>query len=326
MTRPAPVLRATHVTLPADVAFRVFTEQLGAWWPLTTHGCFGADSAGVAFEGGLLVERSLTGERATWGEVLAWEPPHRLLVTWHPGRAEGPATQVEVRFVAVDGGTRVELAHSGWQALPDGGVAARARYSGRNAWGTVLDHYTDLVARSAGEDDGEADGEDEDPALEALSVAYATFFAEALAGGFADPADGGFTAEQTVAHVALNDEAMAAVCRAVIDGAGHEDGVRPPARFENERANDRAALQAFVDDQGGTLEGVVAAGRRRARTLRALLARLDATERAVPVHARLVSDGEVMLDDEVPWERLALAVQASRHLPDHTAQLRALRP
>lgn len=315
MSRPAPVLRSTHVTLAADDAFRLFTDRIGAWWPLTSHGCFGAGSAGVAFEDGLLVERSLAGERATWGEVLAWEPPHRFLVTWHPGRDEGPATQVEVRFVAVDGGTRVELAHSGWEALPDGGVAAQARYSGRNAWGTVLDHYTDLVARSAGGD----------PALDALAAAYEAFFAEADAGGFADPADGGFTAARTVAHIAVNDEVMAAVCRQVIDGAGHPDGVRPPARFENERANDPAVLQAFVDAHGGTLASTIAAGRHRAAVLHALLARLDAGERAVPVHARLVSDGEVMADGEMPWERLVLTVQTTRHLPDHATQLRSLR-
>jgi len=44
------------------------------------------------------------------------------------------------------------------------------------------------------------------------------------------------------------------------------------------------------------------------------------------VPCRLVDHGEVMVDGPMEWGRLAVTVQASRHLPGHTDQLRALRP
>jgi len=319
----APVLRATHVALPQAQAFALFTDHIGAWWPLTSHGMFGVDSAGVTFEDGRLVERATDGRTTTWGEVLSWDPPQGLTFSWHPGATSGtaappPGSRVTVRFLGDEQGTRVELTHDGWEMLGERAAAARSSYAGRDAWGRVLDHLSDLQMRS---DDASAD-----PALVDLAAAYEVFFTEALAGGFAEPVDEkAFTAAQVVAHVAVNDDAMSAVCRAVIDGAGAADGVAPPARFENEAANDRTVLQSLVDAHGD-LPALVATGRRRAEQLRLLLSRLDGDERGVSVHARLHSDGEVMVDDDLPWGRLAITVQTARHLPAHTDQLRALRP
>ncbi len=134
----APVLASVHVRRSPVDAFRIFTDRIADWWPLPTHGCFGAAAAGLRFNDGRLVERSTDGQLAVWGEVLAWEPPRRFTVTWHPGRPGGPHSVVSVEFVADEDGTRVELTHSGWEAYGERADEVRAAYEGPDAWGLVL--------------------------------------------------------------------------------------------------------------------------------------------------------------------------------------------
>ena len=58
-------------------------------------------------------EVDITG-RAVRGQFLELDPPHRHLLSWgYAGRAEVPpgSSTVEVRFLARDGGTLVELEH-----------------------------------------------------------------------------------------------------------------------------------------------------------------------------------------------------------------------
>lgn len=153
----APVLRAVHVRRSPEQAFRLFTDRFGSWWPLASHGLYGERAAGVAFEDGRIVERSLDGEHTVWGEVLAWEPPTRVAFTWHPGRDDGPRTEVEVRFLADDNGTRVELTHAGWERYGDQAEDVRSSYSGPNAWGKVLDDYCHVADDLAVDADADAD-------------------------------------------------------------------------------------------------------------------------------------------------------------------------
>jgi uncharacterized protein YndB with AHSA1/START domain len=119
------------VRVPPDTAFALFTEHLGAWWPLDTHSVGLDDAVGVVFEpgvGGRIVEAIAGGATSVWGTVDVWEPPARVRFSWHPGTPPDEATQVEVTFAeSADGGTLVELVHSGWDRRPDG-AAARASY------------------------------------------------------------------------------------------------------------------------------------------------------------------------------------------------------
>lgn len=136
MTRAQPPLRR-EVIVAADpaTAHRLWVEQIGAWWPVASHGVFGA-AATVAFEGGEIVETSASGERAVWGTVTVSEPPGRLAFTWHPGRSPDAATLVELAFEDVgDGRTRVTLTHTGWEAYDDP-AAARQDYA--DGWPLVL--------------------------------------------------------------------------------------------------------------------------------------------------------------------------------------------
>lgn len=303
MTVP-PVLRAAHVRRSPAEAFRLFTEHIGAWWPLPTHGLHGDRAGGLSFVGGRLVERALTGETTVWAEVEAWEPGVRLALAWHPGRADGPASRVEVTFAGDADGTRVELVHHGWERFGEAAAAARAGYSGSGTWGGVLDDFADVADRDVVA-----------PDLAALAAAYDAFYDEAAAGGFGDPVPGEWTAAQVVAHVAVNDDGMAAVCRALVHGRA--------VTFDNAPSNDPAVLAAHV--AGADLAALVAVGRSRAETLRLLLGRLDEAQLATEVPCHLIDGATVVLDGPVPWGRLAVDTQASFHLPLHTAQLRSLR-
>ncbi len=140
-----PVIRSVTVAVPVERAFEVFTRRIADWWPLHTHGVFGEDAAGLRLDSERLVERSRDGEEAVWGEVLAWEPPTRLVLTWHPGAGDDePMTEIEVSFRAQGAATTVVLEHRGWEALGERGAEVRGGYN--SGWGTVLDLYASAAA------------------------------------------------------------------------------------------------------------------------------------------------------------------------------------
>ena len=146
-----PIRKSISVEAPLERAFAVFTDGISGWWPLETHSV-GAGRDGVRAEsatlepadGGRLYERMSDGREAAWGRVLVWEPPHRVVLTWHPGTPESEATELELRFTAEGEGTRVELEHRGWERLAEKGKDYRARYDG--GWDEVLARYAEAAS------------------------------------------------------------------------------------------------------------------------------------------------------------------------------------
>jgi uncharacterized protein YndB with AHSA1/START domain len=111
--------KVVSVKASPEVAWRVFTEKMGTWWPLATHKIGKAKAVDAVIEprvGGRWYERGDDGSTCDWGRVLAWEPHSRLVLSWdiNADWQHDPnlKTQVEVHFIA-DGknGTRVELEH-----------------------------------------------------------------------------------------------------------------------------------------------------------------------------------------------------------------------
>ncbi|MEO8596638.1 MAG: SRPBCC domain-containing protein [Candidatus Solibacter sp.] len=99
----------TVVRAAPDAAFRLFTEEIDAWWRRGKG--YRLDDGVMRFDGGQLLQ----GE-ALVGRVLAWEPGVRLLIEWHLWNFRaGERTEVEVRFQAVGDGTRVTVEHRGWE-------------------------------------------------------------------------------------------------------------------------------------------------------------------------------------------------------------------
>ena len=131
--------KAIEVTAAPDRAFRLFTEGMAGWWPVRTHSVGEDRAETVVFEpglGGRIYERTLDGDEHVWGTVTAWEPPGRVVFTWHPGRGPDTEQDVEVRFEPSGTGTRVELVHTGWERLGDRAAAVRENYDG--GWDIVL--------------------------------------------------------------------------------------------------------------------------------------------------------------------------------------------
>jgi uncharacterized protein YndB with AHSA1/START domain/uncharacterized protein YciI len=140
-----PLRRQVVVPAAPPIAFDVFTGRIGAWWPLERLSVHGKGST-AAFRDGALVETGPDGAEAVWGEVLDWEPPHRLRITWHPGSDPARASEVEVMFAPVgEALTLVTLEHRGWERYEDP-ATARTEYG--QGWPGVLDGYAAVVPAS----------------------------------------------------------------------------------------------------------------------------------------------------------------------------------
>jgi uncharacterized protein YndB with AHSA1/START domain len=137
-----PVEKSVAVPKSPAEAFRIFTEGIARWWPLSqfsvSHGR-SKTAKTCAFEpfvGGEIYEVDEDGTRCPWGRVVAWAPPSRVAFTWHPGGDPAEAQDVTATFSAEGKGTRVTLVHSGWQKLGEKGAASRAGYA--EGWTFVL--------------------------------------------------------------------------------------------------------------------------------------------------------------------------------------------
>jgi uncharacterized protein YndB with AHSA1/START domain len=128
-------------------AFSTWAERASAWWP-RGHSVSHDPALAVTFEprvGGRIFERTGAGEEHDWGEVLAWEPPHRLAYLWHLAQDRADATEVDVAFAGEpDGTTRVTIVHRGWERLGARGDALRER--NQHGWGGLIPHYRAATA------------------------------------------------------------------------------------------------------------------------------------------------------------------------------------
>jgi uncharacterized protein YndB with AHSA1/START domain len=140
-----PLRLAFSVDCSREHAFMVWTERIATWWP-TDHTSTGEPNLVVVLEGrvgGRIFERTAGGVEHDWGEVLVWEPPGRLVYSWHLRRDRTDATEVEIRFRPMGRQTRVEIEHRGWERLGADGRAWRDRNLG--GWSTLLPHFIDAV-------------------------------------------------------------------------------------------------------------------------------------------------------------------------------------
>jgi hypothetical protein len=126
----ASVRRIVEVAVDPATTFTIFTEHMDDWYVGGPHAWHDPDRAvGIHIEPGvggrwLEVWDAGTGEGYEIGVVRVWEPGARLVVSYrHPRLPAKPLTEIEVSFVAVDGGTRVTLEHRGWDRLPPRAVA-----------------------------------------------------------------------------------------------------------------------------------------------------------------------------------------------------------
>ena len=148
--RVAPVRKSITVNAPQAHAFDVFAKRFDAWWPRDHHIGKAAMTNAVIEPraGGRWYEKGQDGSECDWGRVLAWEPPHRLVLSWRiNGKFQVDDTvesEVEVRFFAEsERKTRVELEHRiGAADAP----AIRDAVDSPRGWGGLLEIYAEQAA------------------------------------------------------------------------------------------------------------------------------------------------------------------------------------
>jgi uncharacterized protein YndB with AHSA1/START domain len=140
--------KSVVVECPVEHAFRVFTERTGDWWPFGGHSIFAEPGTQVVFErraGGRVYELSPSGEEGPWGMLTSWDPPNGFAMTWHPGRGEETAQELDVRFFPEAEATRVDLTHTGWARLGDRTTEAQAKYD--EGWDFVLGRFAEAARK-----------------------------------------------------------------------------------------------------------------------------------------------------------------------------------
>ena len=145
-TSEAVISKSVVVRRPVEDAFELFTTNIATWWPVKTHSVGQENAETVVLdcrEGGRLYERTCDGEEHPWGTVTVWEPPRRLVCTWHPGRDEETGQEIEVVFEPHEDGTRLVLTHTGWDKRDAEMADAMASYD--RGWESVLGFYTEAA-------------------------------------------------------------------------------------------------------------------------------------------------------------------------------------
>jgi uncharacterized protein YndB with AHSA1/START domain len=146
--QPAAIRKSLTVAAPPQKAFAVFTDGFDRWWP-KSHTIGTAMLKKAIMEprqGGRWYGVDENGHEDDWGEVLAWEPPNRLLLAWRiNGKWTYDAnllTEVEVLFKATaDGGTQVEFEHRHLERMGEGAAEARAAMDSPDGWGGILEGF-----------------------------------------------------------------------------------------------------------------------------------------------------------------------------------------
>jgi uncharacterized protein YndB with AHSA1/START domain len=142
------------VEAPLERAFSVFTEGFGRFKP-PEHNLLDVEIAETVFEprvGGYLYDRGVDGSVCRWARVLAYEPPHRVVLSWDIS----PQWQIEtdpektseweVRFLAeTPQRTRVELEHRNLERHGEGWEAEREGVAGEGGWPLYLQRFAELV-------------------------------------------------------------------------------------------------------------------------------------------------------------------------------------
>ena len=130
------VTATVEVAVDPATAFKIYTEEIDSWWDRgPTNFYNGARAIGKRFEPGiggryLEVYDAATGEGLEIGRITTWEPGRRFVY-----RSSMDDTEVDIRFEATPGGTRVVLE----QRLVAGGVKAHFL----SGWNNILGWYAD---------------------------------------------------------------------------------------------------------------------------------------------------------------------------------------
>jgi len=146
-----PVRHAVTVPLAPEAAFSLFTTDFNSWWP--GHHLGEADLEAAIIEpktGGRWYERGVDGSECDWGEVLAYEPPSRIVLSWQLNGSwqydadSDHASEIEVTFTPDGPGrSRVQLEHRFFERHGTDGQAVRDGVGAAEGWSGLLRLYAD---------------------------------------------------------------------------------------------------------------------------------------------------------------------------------------
>ncbi|MGW5049874.1 SRPBCC family protein [Actinokineospora sp. NPDC004072] len=145
------------VDVPVEHAFRVFTERFNEVKP-RKHNLLAVPIERTVLEtrvGGAVYDVGTDGSRCAWARVLAYEPPHRLVISWDisprwqvetdPDRT----SEVEIQFTAeAPERTRVVLEHRHLDRHGEGWEAFTTLDTG-DGWPLYLDRFRAAAQRAA---------------------------------------------------------------------------------------------------------------------------------------------------------------------------------
>jgi len=154
--KPAPVRKTLTVATTPQRAFEVFTAGFDRWWP-RTHSIGEAPLKTAVIEprkGGRWYGLLENGTQSEWGDVLAWEPPTRLLLAWRIGADwnydPDLLTEVEVVFTPEgEGATRVNFEHRLLENMGAQGEGARAQFDSEGGWTGLLQMFAAEAAKAS---------------------------------------------------------------------------------------------------------------------------------------------------------------------------------
>jgi uncharacterized protein YndB with AHSA1/START domain len=146
------------VEAPIEQAFHVFTDDFGSFKP-PEHNILEVEIAETVFEprvGGYLYDRGVDGSECRWARVLAFDPPHRVLLSWdispHWQLETDPekTSEWEVRFISeTPQRTRVELEHRNLDRHGEGWEGVREGVAGDEGWPLYLQRYGERLAEES---------------------------------------------------------------------------------------------------------------------------------------------------------------------------------
>lgn len=154
----APIKQSIVVEAPIERAFKVFTEDFGSFKP-REHNLLAVPIAETVFEprvGGHVYDRGIDGSECRWARVLAFEPPHRVLLSWDISPRwqietdPDKTSEWEVQFIAeTPSRTRLELEHRHLERHGEGWEGEHAAVESDQGWPLYLRRFAERMAREA---------------------------------------------------------------------------------------------------------------------------------------------------------------------------------
>jgi uncharacterized protein YndB with AHSA1/START domain len=143
---PAAIRKTIEVKAPRERAFDVFAQRMGEWWHKDHSLAKDTQQVDVVIEpraGGRWYEKGADGSEQNWGKVLAWDPPHRLMLAWQLTREfeydPNFETTIEVTFEERGPITVVRFEHRDLERMGEGAVETFEAMDG--GWGMLLDLF-----------------------------------------------------------------------------------------------------------------------------------------------------------------------------------------